>query len=48
MKVLQVFEEATHEASGDYSSASVTIPVVNSIMRLLEVSDADAGVMKMN
>ena len=25
----------------------VTIPVVNSIMRLLEVSDADAGMMKM-
>ena len=47
VKVLQVFEEATRKASGDYSSASVTIPVVNSIMRLLEVSDADAGVMKM-
>jgi len=47
VKVLQVFEEATREASGNYSSASVTIPVVNSIMRLLEVSDADAGVMRM-
>ena len=47
MKVLQVYEEATREASGDYSSASVVIPVVNSIMRSLEVSDSDAGVMKM-
>ncbi len=47
MKVLQVYEEATREASGDYSSASVVIPVVNSIMRSLEVSDSDTGVMKM-
>ena len=33
VKVLQVFEEATLEAGGDYSSASIVIPVVNSIMR---------------
>ena len=47
MKVLQVYEEATREASVDYSSASVVIPVVNSIMRSLEVSDSDTGVVKM-
>ena len=46
MKVLQVLEKAVREASGHYSSDSVVIPVVNSIMRILEVSDADIGVMK--
>ena len=36
--LLQPFEEATREASGDYSSASVTIPIVNSLKRSLIVS----------
>ena len=47
VKILQVYEEATREASGNYATAGVIIPVVNSIMRSLEVFDSDSGVMKM-
>ena len=47
IKVLQVYEEATREASGDYASAAIVIPIVNSILRSLEVSDGDSGVTKM-
>ena len=47
VKVLQICEEATHEASGSYASAAVVIPIVNSILRAMEVSDADSGVTKM-
>jgi len=47
VKVLQVYEEATREASGDYASAAIVIPIVNSILRSLEVSDGDSGVTKM-
>ena len=47
VKILQIYEEATRKASGNYSTAGVIIPVVNSIMRSLEISDSDAGVMKM-
>jgi len=32
VKVLQVYEEATREASGDYASAAIVIPIVNSIL----------------
>lgn len=39
VKILQVYEEATREASGNYSTAGVIIPVVNSIVRSLEVFD---------
>ena len=41
--LLQPFEEATREASGDYSSASVTIPIVNSLKRSLIVSTDSTG-----
>lgn len=37
------FEEVTREASGDYSSASVTIPIVNSLKRSLIVSTDSTG-----
>ena len=47
VKILQIYEEATREASGNYATAGVIILVVNSIMRSLEVSDSDHGVMKM-
>ena len=47
VKILQIYEEATREASGNYATAGVIIPVVNSIIRSLEISDSDAGVMKM-
>ena len=47
VKILQIYEEATCEASGNYSTAGVIIPVVNSIMCSLEISDSDTGVMRM-
>ena len=47
VKVLQIYEEATREASGNYSSVSVVVPVVNTIIRSLEVLEADVGVMRM-
>ena len=47
VKVLQIYEEATREASGNYSSVSVVIPVINSIVRSLDVLEADVGVMRM-
>uniref|UniRef100_A0A1X7UDS4 Uncharacterized protein n=1 Tax=Amphimedon queenslandica TaxID=400682 RepID=A0A1X7UDS4_AMPQE len=37
--LLKPFEETTREASGDYSSASVTIPIVNSLKRVMIVSE---------
>ena len=45
--VLQVFEEATREASGHYSSSALVIPLVNSILRSLEITDGDSGVTQM-
>ena len=36
VKILQIYEEVTHEASGNYATTAVVIPVVNSIMRSLE------------
>ena len=47
MKLLQIFEEATREASGNYSSAAVVIPIVNSIYRALVITEEDLGVMSM-
>ncbi len=38
VRLLQPFEEATREASGEYSSAAVIIPVVNSLERSLTVT----------
>lgn len=40
-KNFQVYEEATREASGIIATAGVIIPVVNSIMHSLEISDSD-------
>ena len=45
VKILQIYEEETCEASGNYATVGVVIPVVNSIMYSLEISDSDAGVM---
>ena len=49
IKILQVYEEATCAASGDYATLLVVIPIVNSISRSLEGADAkaDHGVMQM-
>ena len=47
VKILQIYEEATREASGNYATVAVVIPVVKSIMRSLEISDSDAGVTRM-
>ena len=47
VKILQIYEEATREASGNYPTAGVIIPVVNSIIRSLEITDGYAGAMKM-
>ena len=47
VKILQIYEEATCEASGNYATAAVIIPVVNGIMHSLEISDSDAGVTRM-
>ena len=47
--LLQPFEESTREASGDYSSASVTIPIVKSLKRSLIVSTTllNLGIMEL-
>ena len=49
IKILQVYEEATRAASGDYATVSFVIPIVNSILRSLEAADAEAdhGVIQM-
>ena len=47
VKILQIYEEATHEASGNYATVAAVIPVVNSIKHSLEISDSDAGVTRM-
>ena len=49
IKILQVYEEATYAASGDYATVSFVIPIVNSILRSLEAVDAkaDHGVIQM-
>ena len=45
VKLLQIFEEATREASGNYSSAALVILIVNSIYRALEVVGRDRVIM---
>ena len=47
VKILQIYEKVTREASGNYATAGVIIPMVNSIMWSLEISDSDIGIMKM-
>ena len=36
---LLMFEEATREASGDYASASVIIPIINTLKRALVLEE---------
>ena len=47
VKLLKVFEEATREISGEYSSASVIIPIINSLKRTISQDDDDHGIMSM-
>ena len=47
VKALQVYEEATHEASDNYSSAAIVIPIVNNILQSLEASHSDSGASRM-
>ena len=42
-----IYIYVTRGASGNYSSVSVVIPVINSIIRSQEVLEADVGVMRM-
>jgi len=44
VKLLQIFEEATREASGNYSSATLVIPIVNTIYRALEIVEGDRAI----
>ena len=48
VKLLKVFEEATREISGEYSSASVIIPIINTLKRIIsQDDDDDHGIMSM-
>ena len=47
VKLLKVFEEATREISGEYCSASVMIPIINTLKRTISQNDEDHGVMNM-
>ena len=47
VKLLKVFEEATREISGEYCSASVIIPIINTLKRTILQDDEDHGVMNM-
>ena len=47
VKLLKVFEEATREISGEYCSASVIIPIINTLKRTISQDDEDHGVMNM-
>ena len=47
VKLLKVFEEATREISGEYCSASVIIPIINTLKRTISQDDEEHGVMNM-
>ena len=47
VQILKIFEEATVAASSDHASASIVIPIVNSIICSLETEDNDSGVSQM-
>ena len=47
VRFCRFMKEATREASGNYATATVVILIVSSIMCSLEISDSDAGVMRM-
>ena len=46
VKLLKVFEEATREISGEYSSASIIIPIINSLKRTISQDDDDHGIKR--
>jgi len=43
-----MYKEATHEISGDYSSASVIIPIINELKRMISQEEDDHGIIGMN
>jgi len=45
VKLLKVFEEATREISGDYSRASIFIPIINSLKRTISQEEDNHGIM---
>ena len=47
VKLLQMFEEATREVSGDYASASVIIPIINTLKQSLVLEEDDHGIKAM-
>jgi len=47
VKLLKVFEEATREISGDYSSTSIVIPIINTLKRTISQEEDDHGIMGM-
>ena len=47
VQVLKIFEEATREVSGNYSSAAVIIPIINTLKQALVIDDNDTGIMAM-
>ena len=47
VKMLVVFEEATHEASGDYASSAIIIPIIITLKVALSTDEDDSGVMRM-
>jgi len=47
IKLLKPFEEATEDISSDLSSIVLFIPIVSSLIRLLQVDEEDSGIMSM-
>ena len=47
VKMLVVFDEATREASGDYASSAIIIPIINTLKVALSTDEDDSGVMRM-
>ena len=47
VKLLKVFVEAMQKISGEYSSASVIIPIINSLKRTISQNDDDHGIINM-
>ena len=46
-KLLVLFVEATREASGDYSSCAIIIPIINTLKLALLTDEEDQGIMTM-
>ena len=47
IKLLKVFEEATHEVSGEYASVSVIIPIVSVLKKRFSEDVHDHSIMSM-